>query len=141
MFIKDNEGTPIALLCINFDDSRYLELSQKLQSIVHPSSFDTCFLQSRETTSAPQEGTFEPHSSITENFPMDIPTLMEKIFDDCICNLETPVDRLNQHERKDIIAKLKEQGLFQLKGAIFFVARKFGCSTATIYRYLSEITS
>ncbi|MGN8632296.1 helix-turn-helix domain-containing protein [Blautia sp. HCP3S3_G3] len=39
------------------------------------------------------------------------------------------------------IRRLHEQRLLRLKGAIFFVARKFNCSTATIYRYLSEITS
>ena len=42
--------------------------------------------------------------------------------------------------RKDIIEQLQEQGLFQLKGAISFVAKKFSCSTATIYRYLSEVS-
>ncbi|MCI8796671.1 MAG: hypothetical protein HFG89_07425, partial [Dorea sp.] len=66
-------------------------------------------------------------------------SLMQKIFDDATVSLPTSIDRLNQYERKDIIEKLNEQGLFQLKGAISFVAKKFSCSTATIYRYLSEI--
>lgn len=141
MFIRDDEGQPIALLCINFDDSRYQELSQKLRTIIHPDDFERNMLELDKTISVSQEEALEQYSSITENFPMDIPTLMQKIFDDCTCNLETPVDRLNQYERKDVIAKLKEQGLFQLKGAISFVAKKFSCSTATVYRYLSEITS
>ena len=64
---------------------------------------------------------------------------MQKIFDDATISLPTSIDRLNQYERKEIIEKLNEQGLFQLKGAISFVAKKFSCSTATIYRYLSEI--
>lgn len=141
MFIKDDTGKPIALLCINFDDSRYRELSQKLQEIIHPESFKGSIPEFDKTITVSSEKAFEQYSSITENFPMDIPTLMQRIFDDCTCNLETAVDRLNQHERKDVIAKLNEQGLFQLKGAISFVAKKFTCSTATIYRYLSEITN
>ena len=76
---------------------------------------------------------------MTENYPVDISSLMQKIFDDATVSLPTSIDRLNQYERKDIIEKLNEQGLFQLKGAISFVAKKFSCSTATIYRYLSEI--
>lgn len=72
---------------------------------------------------------------------MDIGTLMQKMFDETTVSLETPLDHLNQYERKDIITKLNEKGLFQLKGAISFVAKKFSCSTATVYRYLSEITS
>ncbi len=72
---------------------------------------------------------------------MDIPALMQKIFDDATMPLTSPVNRLNQEERKDIVEKLNEQGLFQLKGAISFVAKQFSCSTATVYRYLSEISS
>ena len=71
---------------------------------------------------------------------MDISSLMQKMFDDATMSLTTPIDRLNQYERKEIIERLQEQGLFQLKGAISFVAKKFSCSTATIYRYLSEIS-
>lgn len=141
MFIKDDTGKPIALLCINFDDSRYMELSQKLQSVIHPSNFGCNAPEFDKAATASPEKALEQYSSITENFPMDIPTLMQKIFDDCTCDLETSVDRLNQYERKDVIARLNEQGLFQLKGAISFVAKKFTCSTATIYRYLSEITN
>ncbi len=141
MFIKDETGTPIALLCVNYDDSRYMELAQKLQAIIHPAGFGSNGPESDNTMAASSERPLEQYSSITENFPMDITTLMQKIFDDCTCNLETPIDRLNQHERKEAIAKLHDQGLFQLKGAISFVAKKFSCSTATIYRYLSEITN
>ena len=36
MFIKDSNGNPIGLLCINFDDSRYMELHEKLISLIHP---------------------------------------------------------------------------------------------------------
>ena len=95
-------------------------------------------MQKTEETSAPQENTAAP---ITENFSMDIPALMQKIFDDATASLETPVDRLNQFERREIVEQLNEQGLFQLKGAVSFVARKFSCSNATIYRYLSEISA
>ncbi len=141
MFIKDSDGTPIGLLCINFDDSRFQELQNNLLSAIHPAAF---LQNSTESdTSAPPVSKALPVSAspptITENFPMDIPSLMQKIFDDATVSLPTSIDRLNQYERKDIIEKLNEQGLFQLKGAISFVAKKFSCSTATIYRYLSEI--
>ena len=141
MFIKDESGKPIGMLCINFDDSRYNELHERMLSIIHPASFrgNTPVFQktlSVSDTTAPEEPV-----QIMESFPMDISSLMQKIFDDCTSTLGTPVDRLNQHERKEIISKLNEQGLFKLKGAISFVARKFSCSTATVYRYLSEITA
>ena len=145
LFIRDEEDHPMGLLCINFDDWRYKELTEKLLSIIHPESYldqhpayTQPLMQKTEETSAPQENTAAP---ITENFSMDIPALMQKIFDDATASLETPVDRLNQFERREIVEQLNDQGLFQLIGAVSFVARKFSCSNATIYRYLSEISA
>lgn len=140
MFIKDDEGNPIGFLCINFDDSRFQELNGKLLTMVHPGSFLTRSPAEHDSVQNSYTGMSTPADSITENFSMDISSLMQKIFEDATSSLTTPIDRLNQHERKDIIEQLQEQGLFQLKGAISFVAKKFSCSTATIYRYLSEIS-
>ncbi len=142
MFIRDERGKPIGLLCINFDDHRYQELQEKLVSIIHPGSFlektPAASLSAPESPDAPAAKTAPP---ITESFSMDIPALMQKMFDDATESLQTPIDRLNQYERRDIVEQLNEQGLFQLKGAVSFVARKFSCSNATIYRYLSEISA
>ena len=124
MFIKDSNGNPIGLLCINFDDSRYMELHEKLFSLIHPGNFVKNI-----------------SSGIAENFAIDVASLREQIFNDATANFTTPVDRLNQNERKEIMIKLYEQGLFQLKGSIPFVAKRFSCSQATIYRYLGEINN
>ena len=136
MFIKDSNGNPIGLLCINFDDSRYMELHEKLFSMIHPGNFikNIAFGLSNCT-----DNIKDLSSSITENFAIDVAALREQIFNDATANLKTPVDRLNQNERKEIMIKLHEQGLFQLKGSIPLVAKRFSCSQATIYRYLGEI--
>lgn len=142
MFIKDETGEPIGLLCINFDDSRYLELSKKLFSTIHPASFSAARPDNRYSCSDPiqtQAAELDPYSSITEVFPTDISSLMQKIFDDATSHLSTPVDHLNQYERKEIMIQLKKQGMFELKGAVPFTAKKFSCSIATVYRYLNEI--
>lgn len=138
MFIKDTAGKPIGLLCINFDDSRFQELRGTLLSTIHPGDFLEPETE-RVSPPIPKDASAAPNVTLAENFPVDISSLMQKIFDDATVSLPTSIDRLNQYERKDIIEKLNEQGLFQLKGAISFVAKKFSCSTATIYRYLSEI--
>lgn len=146
MFIKDAHGKPVGLLCINFDDSRYLQLQDALLSIIHPSEYIQAHPSFRKgisgvlpvQTASFAEAEPEPEP-ITENFSMDIPSLMHKMFADATATISTPIDRLNQQEKKDIIEKLHKQGLFQLKGAITFVAEQFSCSSATIYRYLSEL--
>ena len=141
MFIKDKEKQSIGLLCINFDDSRYRELSKQLQNILHPETFTLSSLSVNKGVKSEHNLSISGNTtSITESFPMDIPTLMEKIFTDCTSALSMPADRLNQTERKEIMIKLNEQGMFQLKGSIPFVAKKFACSTASIYRYLGEIS-
>ena len=134
MFIKDDKGTPIGFLCINFDDSRFQELNGKMLDIVHPGSFLTRGPAEHDTIQESPAVMPASPDVITENFSMDISSLMQKIFDDATASLTTPIDRLNQHESKDIIEQIQEQG------AISFVAKKFSCSTATIYRYLSEIS-
>ena len=138
MFIKDSNGNPIGLLCINFDDSRYMELHEKLFSLIHPGNFvkniSSGIAESKENVK-------DLSSRITENFAIDVASLREQIFNDATASFTTPVDRLNQNERKEIMIKLYEQGLFQLKGSIPFVAKRFSCSQATIYRYLGEINN
>lgn len=138
MFIKDSAGKPIGLLCINFDDSRFQELQGTLLSTIHPGDFLEPETE-KVSPPIPKDASASPSAAYAENFPVDISSLMQKIFDDATISLPTSIDRLNQYERKEIIEKLNEQGLFQLKGAISFVAKKFSCSTATIYHYLSEI--
>lgn len=141
MFIRDEERRPIGLLCINFDDHRYQDLQEKLFSIVHPDTFREKSLAESQSISEKTAAPSKAAQPITESFSMDIPALMQKMFEDATASLETPIDRLNQFERRDIVEQLNEQGLFQLKGAVSFVARKFSCSNATIYRYLSEISA
>ena len=137
MMIKDENNEPVGFLCINYDDSRFMELHQKLLSTIHPDSFlEQAPIDQQPASAAAEQTAAMP---MTESFPTDITLLMQKIFDDVTKDLATPITRLNQFERKDIVQKLNDQGLFQLKGAISFVARQFSCSTATVYRYLSEI--
>ena len=47
---------------------------------------------------------------------------------------------LTHSERLQVITSLESAGIFLLKGAIKSTAAALGCSTASIYRYLSQIT-
>lgn len=46
---------------------------------------------------------------------------------------------LTHSERLQVITSLESAGIFLLKGAIKSAAAALGCSTASIYRYLSQI--
>ena len=141
MFIKDDDGSPIGLLGINFDDSRYKDFCKKMFSVVHPDEF----LKANPTLLSPalanNPGAVSQPDSLTDDFSMDISTLMEKAFEAVTASLSTPMERLNQQEKKEIVQKLQERGVFKLKGGISFVAKRLSCSPATVYRYLGELES
>ena len=63
---------------------------------------------------------------------------MEELFDTVTKPISVPLDRLTQAERADIVAKLYEQGMFELRGAVQFTVKKLGCSQASIYRYIKK---
>ena len=72
MFIKDSNGNPIGLLCINFDDSRYMELHEKLFSLIHPGNFVKNISSSIAES---KENVKDLSSRITENFAIDVASL------------------------------------------------------------------
>lgn len=138
MFIKDNDGNPIGLLGINFDDSRYKDFCKKLLSVVHPDAFIKGN-SSLVPLSVVPEGTSSQPDSLSDDFSMDISTLMEKAFENATAALTSPMERLNQQEKKEIVQKLQERGVFKMKGGISFAAKRLSCSPATVYRYLGEL--
>jgi predicted transcriptional regulator YheO len=135
MFIKDEDGSPIGLLGINFDDSRYKDFCKTLLSAIHPDTF----LKGNPSLKLSQEEVPSQPDSLAEDFSMDISTLMEKSFDSVTASLGSPTERLTQQEKKEIVQKLQERGVFKLKGGISFVAKRLSCSPATVYRYLGEL--
>lgn len=132
MFIKD-EGELVGLLCINFDDSRYHELSDKLLKLIHPDDFVSSHY--RSPIEAPRKTVLYP-SEDPERFQNDVVGLMQEIFDD-VC--PAPVEDMTQEERQKIVSQLYDRGMFQLKGAVPFAIEKLGVSQATIYRYLNKL--
>lgn len=141
MFIKDEDGNPIGLLGINFDDARYRELFTNMLSVIHPAQFLKSSLTFFPAVPAASEGISLQPYTLADDFSMDISTLMEKSFNSVTASLSTPLKRLNQQEKRDIVQKLQERGMFKLKGGISFVAKRLSCSPATVYRYLGELES
>ena len=68
-----------------------------------------------------------------------IEMMMEKIFQEVSQELHFPLIRPNKKEKEKIVYELEKKGIFQLKEAIVFTAKKLSCSTTSIYRYLKKI--
>ena len=134
LIIKDEQGEPAGLLCINFDDHRYHELSEKILGLCHPDTFvETSFLYDEEllapgTEAAEQDTT--PQKVDTSAFGAVERVLRERGLDQHHMSLD---------DRMDVIEQLNSQGIFLLKGAVKDVADALNCSSASVYRYLSNL--
>ena len=140
MFIKDG-GKLVGLLCINFDDSRFHEISDAILKLIHPDDF---VHHHYFPVDAPAKQPMQPQHPApdpAEHFQSDMNGLMEELFDTVTKSVSVPLDRLTQAERTQIIARLYDQGMFELRGAVQFTVHKLACSQASIYRYIKKVKS
>lgn len=125
-FIKD-KGELIGMLCINVDVSTYERISEELLHLGGVHLLKHC-----------GEGR---GAQVVERFADSIPEMIglacEEVFGS---NSGFRPDRLNQEERMLVIRNLDQKGMFLLKGAVSEAAVCFGCSEASMYRYLSKLS-
>ena len=138
MFIKDRSGSVVGLLCINFDSSRYQELSARVMDLC--SNMLTPGVQSgtrliveddTDPTAEPPEKTY--HTSIAG--------ATASIVSEVVSSYPVPVERLTQDEKMEIMAALNRKGVFLLKGSVSYVAKELHSSEASIYRYLGKLNN
>lgn len=127
-FIKDN-GILLGMLCINVDDSKYLELSNNILSLGGLSPDNSSSLVSKEDKYLEIESFFEDIDDITN-------IVISEYFSG---GTELPMKRLTQSEKIDIVKRLNDRGLFMVKGAVNKIAKRLCISDASLYRYLSKI--
>ena len=136
MFIKHN-GKLVGMLCINFDDSRYLAASENVLRLCHPDIFIDDHI-------APQQA--EPG----DPFPRAVPATTESFHNSTDPAGGAAVGRdaiplgATAHGPTagaplPTTASLENGGIFLLKGAVKDVADALHCSQASVYRYLSQI--
>ena len=134
-FIKDS-GELIGLLCINFDDSRYRDVCDRILSLCHPDLFVTDVL----AQPLPENEDGVSARSSPEKFRNSADAVALDAINRELERMGVTPGHLTHSERLQVITSLESAGIFLLKGAIKSTAAALGCSTASIYRYLSQIT-
>ncbi len=136
-FIKDS-GKLVGMLCINFDSSKFQELSDQLLAELHPNEFLTnnSLLSNKGFVTPKADSSFE---TPMEYFQADTRSLMDEIMNNVIVNMSQPIEELSPSGRAALVAELYDHGLFQLKDSINYVAERFGCSPVSVYRYLAKV--
>lgn len=133
MYIKDDSGKLVGLLCINFDDSRYQELSTKLFQLCHPDEF----VEQNIVVRADLLQSDSKQENEQEQYPSSMASITDDAIQQAMQQNPVPIDRLTQEEKICIVKLLDDKGVFLLKGAVGQVAKHLHSSTASIYRYLS----
>lgn len=136
MFIKDEFGRPVGMLCINFDDSHFQELSLRILELCHPPEFVHQNISYDMKLSPTGSPTSNPEDA--ESFHNSLFGVADDVLREVIGDKLSP-DRLMQDEKMRIVEALEQKGVFMLKGAVGYVADKLLCSQASIYRYISKI--
>ena len=138
MFIKGRHGELSGLLCINFDSSRYQELSARVMDLC--SNMLTPGVQSgtRLIVEDDTDPTAEPPE---KTYPTSIAGATASIVSEVVSSYPVPVERLTQDEKMEIMAALNRKGVFLLKGSVSHVAQTLHSSEASIYRYLGKLNN
>ena len=136
MYIKQN-GRLIGMLCINFDDSRYRELSQQILTLCHPDPF----VDELHPAQIPEASIEDAFHDNPEKFRNSTEAVVADAINRKLEQMGCTAQRLTPEERLQIIASLEEGGIFLLKGAVKDAAAALYCSQASIYRYLAQIRS
>jgi predicted transcriptional regulator YheO len=131
LFIKDGDGEPIGMLCINFDDSRFTEIATNVLKLCHPDEFVERTIATVHLASANEDP--------SERFPNSITAVTESVINEAVSNKGVTVERMTQEEKMEIIDILHRKGVFMLKGAVSHVAAVLMSSEASIYRYLGKL--
>ena len=126
MFIKNEKGKVIGMLCINYDPSRGIRAANEVLALcgVPP------------VNPAPAEAN---PSQGSELFATTIPDMVQEAIEQITGRAGLPSNRLTMDEKIRIVDSLQKSGLFHLKGAVGEVASQLNASEATIYRYLSKL--
>jgi predicted transcriptional regulator YheO len=160
-FIKDQNGTLQGLLCINFDDARYRELSTRVYRLCHPDAYvseSIRFFSFSETPPSvpafPRGNADHPDGRVQdeESLRTESADSPEIFFDSLEAAAQAAIasvvpsgtvlpSQLTRKEKIEIISLMNQRGIFRVKGAIPVVAKALSCSQATVYRYLSKAKS
>ena len=126
-FIKDEQNKLIGMLCVNILIAQDNQATRDLSA----NMFTRLFAAPAGAAAVPaSEKVIESLDTAIENV---VDSALKKIMD----TYHMPVERMSIDEKTTIVQKLKDKGVFKIKGSIAKAAQTLQTSESTIYRYLS----
>lgn len=122
-FMRDEDKNLKGMLCINMDVSKYIAICEQIKQLSGIENLRDESVENKENIYliSVKDAIWDHISSVLREMSIDI-----------------PLSRLTAKEKQNIVVKLHEQGVFNLKGAVTEVVRYLEVSEPTIYRYLNK---
>ena len=121
LLIQDEAHKLLGALCASVDVSHFIELANYYRVLA--------FLPDDEVEKVPLE---QSAASVREQ----VSRMLTEMYG---AAPDYPTE-LSAFEKLKVIERLKEQGIFQIKGTVSEVAQALGTSESTVYRYLKKVT-
>lgn len=115
--IRDDNGDPIGLICINFDTSVFGAMQTQLES----------FLKLKT-------GGLNPVEEFSVNWRKQVRTYT----DEFLAKHSVTIQALTKQQKTLLVNELYDHGFFNYRDAATYIAQKLNVSRTTIYNYLKE---
>lgn len=117
IFLRDESGKAYGALCINFEITPFVAVRETLGRLIATSD----------------------RGDIVETFTDDIEETVQNLIAETLAEIGQGQPLLTREDKIDLIRRLADKGVFQVKKMVPFVADQLGLSRATIYNYLREV--
>ncbi|MCX7207444.1 MAG: helix-turn-helix transcriptional regulator [Proteobacteria bacterium] len=120
LIIKDENDQPAAMLCVNTDDKRLLELQDSVRKLLPPNMAEQ---QQQEFLSA------------------SVDDVGQEILQSVLEQYSITPSRMSADEKSKVVKDLEQRGLFSIRGFVAKTAAILEISEPTLYRYLKSSTN
>ena len=124
LFVKDEEGKTIGMLCVNVDITGLMQAREALDK----------FLLLEKLSP------LEEKQAMQETYAESVGDLLDNLIRETRTQFSTAPEELSVSEKRRFVSVLSQKGGFLLKGAVSRAAVVLGVSEQTVYRYLKDNT-
>lgn len=116
--LRNSQGTPEAIMCINLDVSAAMDIWQHLELFLRPNGMID-----------------QPQALFKDDWHEKI----NHFINSWLSENSRTIAALNRNEKRKLVVLLYEQGAFRGKQAASYVSRVLGLGNSTVYKYLKEV--
>jgi predicted transcriptional regulator YheO len=116
--LRNSQGTPEAIMCINLDVSAAMNIWQHLELFLRPNGMID-----------------QPQALFKDDWHEKI----NRFINSWLSENSRTIASLDRNEKRKLVVLLHEQGAFRGKQAASYISRVLGLGNSTVYKYLKEV--